>query len=333
MILLILGFILSIICTFIVAHYFLPFLQKLKFGQPIYELGPESHQAKQGTLTMGGLMFAGVTSVLTLILSAVYSISVSTMVLIIFSILGMMIGFADDFTKIHKKHNLGLIWWQKIVAQTVIAFLFTLYCYANPTIGSAIIIPFFSVEWNLGIWYFPVMILLIMFIINSANLQDGLDGLLSSVSIVGNVAWSAILMFLLLTASSVRNADYFGILLFCLTLTGSLMAFLRYNFNPAKVFMGDTGSMFIGAAMVGVAMLLRQPLLLILIAFTMIMSSVSVILQRAYFKLTHGKRIFKMSPIHHHFEKSGMNEPQIVAMYSVTECALSILAVLSLLWI
>ncbi len=333
MFLLILALIVSILLLLIVAKFFLPLLHRLKFGQPIYELGPESHQAKQGTPTMGGLMFALITSAITLIFSALYGFSVFAPALVVFSLLSMVVGFADDFIKIRKKRNLGLIWWQKLSAQVVIAFFFSLFCYLSPAVGSAIVIPFINTSFDLGVWYVPVMMLLVMFIINSANLQDGLDGLLSSVAIVGNAAWAVIAAFMLLTAAAVSSADLFAVILFCLTLTGTLIAFLRFNYNPAKVFMGDTGSMFIGAAMVGVAMLLRQPLLLILIAFTMIMSSVSVILQRGYYKLTKGKRIFKMSPIHHHFEKCGMNEPQIVTMYSLVEGVLSIIAVLSLPWL
>lgn len=333
MFLLLIAFVLSIALMFLIAHYFLPLLRRLKFGQPIYELGPETHQVKQGTPTMGGLMFATVTAGITLILSAVYGFSASTLILVLFSLLSMMVGFTDDFTKIQKERNLGLIWWQKLIAQALIAFCFAMFCYHAPAVGSAIYIPFTGATWDLGVWYVPVMTVLIMFIINSANLQDGLDGLLSSVSIVGNIAWALVTISLMLSASTLETSDGMGILLFCLSLTGSLMAFLRFNYYPAKVFMGDTGSMFIGAGMVGVAMLLRQPLLLVLIAFTMIMSSVSVIMQRVYYKLTHGKRIFKMSPIHHHFEKCGMSEPQIVMMYTITETALSIVAILSLTWL
>jgi len=333
MILLLFGFILSILLMLITAKHFLPLLQKLKFGQHIYELGPETHQVKQGTPTMGGLMFGAISSALTLALSAIYGFSLSTLVLIVFAILSLLVGFTDDFIKIKKQRNLGLVWWQKLTAQIVIAFLFALFCYLSPFVGSSIIIPFVNTSLDLGIWYLPLVTLLIMFLINSANLQDGLDGLLSSVAIAGNLAWAAIAVFFMVTAAAEPSPDLFGILLFCLTLSGSLMGFLRYNYYPAKVFMGDTGSMFIGAATVGVSLLLRQPLLLVLIAFTMIMSSVSVMLQRGYYKLTKGKRIFKMSPIHHHFEKCGMTEPQIVAMYTITEGALSILAVLSLPWL
>jgi phospho-N-acetylmuramoyl-pentapeptide-transferase len=308
-------------------------LRRLEFSQPIHELALETHQAKQGTPTLGGLMFAAVTSVLTLLFSAVYGFSVPALMLVLFSLLCMMVGFLDDFTKIRMKRNLGLKWWQKLLPQVAVAYLFSLYCYLSPAVGSSVVIPFFNATWDLGILYPPVMSLVILFIVNSANLQDGLDGLLPSVSVVGSVAWAVIATFFLMTGDCGAASDTMGILFFCLALAGSLLAFLRFNYHPAKIFMGDTGSMFIGAAMIGVAMLLRLPLLLILIAFTMIMSSVSVIIQRAYYKLTKGKRIFKVSPIHYHFEKSGMSEPQIVAMYAAVESALSILAVLSLPWL
>ena len=179
------------------------------------------------------------------------------------------------------------------------------------------------------------MTAVIMFMINSANLQDGLDGLLSSVTAVGSVAWSAIALLGIVTTGSLLSVaqagNYENVALFGLTLSAACIGFLWFNYYPAKVFMGDTGSMFIGGATVAMAMVLRQPILMVLIAFTMIMSSVSVILQRTYFKLTHGKRIFKMSPVHHHFELSGMTEPQIVAMYTAVTVLLSVIAVLSLL--
>jgi len=173
-----------------------------------------------------------------------------------------------------------------------------------------------------------------IFMINSANLQDGLDGLLSSVSVVGSAAWGMMALFVMMGLSAAGNADamanYQNLAIFAMALAGALMGFLRFNHYPAMVFMGDTGSMFIGGAMVGMAMLLRMPLFMLLVCFTMIASSLSVIIQRIYFKVTHGKRIFKMSPIHHHFELSGMTETQIVAMYAIVEGVLCLVAVLSI---
>lgn len=332
---LILALILSVVAMLLISPRVLPILHRLKFGQTIYDLGPEAHKVKQGTPTMGGLVFAAVTCIVALALHGTwYGKADFGLALVAFSLLSMLIGFVDDYIKVVRKRSLGLVWWQKVIGQVAVGVLFSLYCYLSPDVGSKIIIPFWNIQWDLGFWYVPVMTLVIMFMINSANLQDGLDGLLSSVTTIGSVAWSAIALFGTVAVSTLFSADiagnYENIAIFGLALAGACIGFLRFNYYPAKVFMGDTGSMFIGGATVGMAMLLRQPLLMVLIAFTMIMSSLSVIIQRMYFKLTHGKRIFKMSPIHHHFELSGMTEPQIVTMYSLVTGILSIISVLSL---
>ena len=314
----------------------LPVLHRLKFGQTIYDLVPERHKAKQGTPTMGGLVFAATTTLVAMGLHGTWFGKADFgLAVVVFSLLSMMVGFVDDYIKVVRKRNLGLVWWQKVVGQLLLGGLFSLYCFLHPQIGSAIVVPFLHIEWQLGVWYIPLMTLVSMFMINSANLQDGLDGLLSSVATVGASAWALLALLLtmgvgLLPGAVAPDGNYLNVTVFALALVGSLIGFLRFNFYPAKVFMGDTGSMFIGGATVALSMVLRSPLLMILIAFTMIMSSVSVILQRIYFKLTHGKRIFKMSPIHHHFELSGMNEPQIVAMYAIITGVLSMVAVLSL---
>ncbi|MCE5342288.1 MAG: phospho-N-acetylmuramoyl-pentapeptide-transferase [Eubacteriales bacterium] len=326
----------SVAAMFILMPLVLPVLQRLKIGQTIYALGPESHKVKQGTPTMGGLVFAGVTIVLVLTMHGRwYGTSDFGLAIVVFALVSMVVGFVDDYIKVVQKRNLGLVWWQKVVAQVVSGALFSLYCAHSPSIGTQIVIPFFNVEWDLGAWYVPVMTLVILFIVNSANLQDGLDGLLATVSTVGSVGWGALALFGTLSAGSQlfpdASGNYANVILFAVTLSGACTGFLWFNFHPAKVFMGDTGSMFIGGAMVAMAMVLRLPMLLIFIAFTMIVSSLSVILQRVYFKLTHGKRILKMSPLHHHFELSGMTEAQIVAMYAAVTGILSMVAVLSLL--
>ena len=335
---LILALILSLVAMLLIGPRVLPVLRKMKFGQTIYELGPQSHQTKQGTPTMGGLMFAAVTSVVTLLL-ALFSMKNGwkdfSLVLIVVSLASMLIGFVDDYIKVVKKRNLGLIWWQKIIGQVVVAVAFSAYCYFNPYVGSKVLVPFFNVEWDLGWTYIPLMSLVMIFMINSANLQDGLDGLLSSVSVIGSATWGIISLIIMLTfgisGQQDAMANYGNLAIFAMALAGSLMGFLRFNHYPASVFMGDTGSMFVGGAMVGMAMLLKMPLFMLLICFTMIASSVSVIIQRIYFKVTHGKRIFKMSPIHHHFELSGMTETQIVAMYAIVEGLLCLVALLSII--
>lgn len=332
---LILALVLSVIAMLLIGPRVLPVLRKLKFGQTIYELGPQTHKTKQGTPTMGGLMFAAVTCVVALLVhGAWYGKDDFILALVAVSLLSMLIGFVDDYIKVVKKRNLGLIWWQKIIGQVIVAVEFSLYCYLSPMVGSKILIPFFNVEWDLGVFYVPLMACVMIFMINSANLQDGLDGLLSSVTVIGSAAWGLMALFVTMAASAALTPElqgnYQNLAIFAMALSGACMGFLRFNHYPALVFMGDTGSMFIGGAVVGMAMLLRMPLFMLLISFTLVMSSLSVIIQRVYFKVTHGKRIFKMSPIHHHFELSGMSEQQVVAMYAVVTGILSLIALLSL---
>ena len=313
----------------------IPFLRRLHFGQTIYDLGPQSHKKKQGTPIMGGLMIAGGVLLASLICHPARWQGVwdFTLALLGVSLLSMAVGFGDDFIKAVLKRHEGLTPWQKIAGQVISAVAFSAYCYFHPQVGPSVIVPFLNVEWNLGIFYIPLMSLTVIFIVNSTNLQDGVDGLLSSVTAVGSTAWAAIALFMLMAvqAAHPEYASNLGsVAVFAMALVGATLGFLRFNHYPATVFMGDTGSMFIGGAVVGMAMLLRQPLLLVFIAFTPIMSSLSVIIQRYYFKATHGKRIFKMSPIHHHFELSGYSETQIVRMYAIVTAVLSLIAVLSL---
>jgi phospho-N-acetylmuramoyl-pentapeptide-transferase len=222
----------------------------------------------------------------------------------------------------------------------IVSLGFSIYCYFSPAVGSAIRIPFLGTEWDLGIFYIPLMTLLVIFIVNSSNLQDGLDGLLGSVTAVGASAWAVICGILVLVSGLTGKGsagDSATVGVFAMSMAGACIGFLRYNRYPARTFMGDTGSMLLGGGMAAIAMLLHQPLLLILICFTPIMSSVSVILQRYYFKLTRrfgkdhqGKRLFLMSPVHHHFEKKGYSETQIVSMYAGVTLVLSLIAILSI---
>ncbi len=331
-----LALILSLALVLVLMPRMLPILRKWKFGQTIYELGPKSHQVKQGTPTMGGLMIAFATVVAAAVLhqGEWHGLWDFTLAACVVALLSMLIGFADDYIKVVKKRSLGLTGWQKIAGQVVVGVGFAAYCYFSPQVGSKIIVPFFNIDWDLGIFYIPLMALVVIFMVNSANLQDGMDGLLSTVTVIGSAAWGLMAVFLL-PSVAIFSASLYGDNLrnmgvFALALTGACMGFLRFNRYPAMVFMGDTGSMFIGGATVAMAMLTRQPLMLLLIAFTMVMSSVSVIVQRAYFKITHGKRIIKMSPIHYHFELSGYSETQVVALYAIVTGVLSLVAVLSM---
>ena len=329
----ILALILSAAIVLLTGPKFIAWLRKLKLGQTIYELGPQSHQKKQGTPIMGGLCIA-LGCVVAFIVCGVTLGAWDHMLALLFVALGSMaVGFGDDWIKMVKKRHEGLTPWQKIIGQAVVCLGFACYCYFHPEVGSKVIVPFVNIEWDLGIFYIPLLALTVLFMVNSANLQDGLDGILSSVTAVGSIGWAALALIASGTALAAENTT---IAVFALALCGACIGFLRFNHYPATVFMGDTGSMFIGGAVVGMAMLLRQPFLLLLIGFTMVMSSVSVILQRYYYKLTRKltgtpKRLFKMSPIHHHFEMCGMKETQIVLMYAVVTLVLSALAVVSAL--
>ena len=300
----------------------LPVLHKLKFGQNIYELAPESHQKKQGTPTMGGFVVAGAAVISALVFARYADADMPLLAAMLLMALGnLAIGMADDLTKIRRGKNGGLSPKQKLVAQTALAAAFSVWCALNPQIGTSIIIPFLRCELNLGLLYVPIMTFVVVGTTNSANLLDGLDGLLSSVSMVDFIALAVLAC----------SAACWNLGITCAAVCGGCMAFLLYNAYPAKVFLGDTGSMFLGGAVSAAAVMLRQPLLLILIAFWMMMSSISDLIQFAYFRKTHGKRFFKMAPIHHHFELSGMHEAKIVMMYLVTTAALCVIALMGAL--
>ena len=319
MVSLLIAFVLSVV----LGRQMLPLLHKLKFGQNIYELAPEAHKKKQGTPTMGGLVFA-VAMIITALIMNDYSEPLTQnmlLAMVLMALGNMCIGFADDMTKIRRGKNGGLTPKQKMFFQTLLALAFSCYCYFHPQVGSVIEVPFLRIQWDLGILYIPIMMFIIVGTTNSANLLDGLDGLLSSVSMV-DFATLAVLC-------GAASLDSLGV--GCAALCGALMGFLSRNCYPAQMFMGDTGSMFIGGAVVAAAMLLRQPLILVLIAFWMLMSSLSDIIQITYFKKTHGKRVFKMAPIHHHFELCGIHESKIVTMYMVTTAILCVITLLGVL--
>ncbi len=307
-------------------------LRALKFGQTIYDLGPQ-HQQKQGTPNMGGILIGGITAAATVCFALTQLIRSHTPLfsadnylfpLLWITLGSMAIGFADDYIKDVKKRHDGLSPRQKLVLQLAVGLLFSLYCFRF--VGSEILLPFTQRTLDLGWFYIPVMTLLVMFMTNSANLQDGLDGLLSTVTLVGMLAFGA-LVLALSDAAGLSGISRLLLTGACLALCGSVLGFLYFNHYPAKIFMGDTGSMFIGGMMVGVGMLSKCQFPMLLFCFTSVMSSVSVMLQVGYFKLTHGKRLFKMSPIHHHFEKCGMKETQIVLMYAAVTIVTSLLGV------
>ena len=325
---LILTIIISFLLAIVIGPIVIPWLKKMKFGQTIYDLGPESHKKKQGIPTMGGIIFAIPMILVPIVMLPDFQGSTHLWMVMTAMIGFGAIGFVDDFIKVKLKRSLGLTPMQKIIPQVVLSVGLAVWAYADPTIGSKLIIPFFNVQpWDLGWFYIPVMVFVLVGTVNSANLLDGLDGLLTSCSLIDFITMTLIVL-LMAVADPAREQSLTKIMLFCGAGIGSLMGFLRFNAYPANVFMGDVGSFTIGGALVAVAMVTQLSLLLPIIALAMVMSSVSDIIQIGYFKLTHGKRVFRMAPLHHHFELGGMPETRIVSMYTITTAVLCLIALM-----
>ncbi|WP_138202576.1 phospho-N-acetylmuramoyl-pentapeptide-transferase [Haloimpatiens lingqiaonensis] len=293
----------------------IPMLHKLKFGQIIREEGPKSHMKKSGTPTMGGIIF--IISVTITMIVAIRNPQDKSMVVLYSFIAFGAIGFLDDILKIIHKNNLGLRAYQKmillLVASGVLAF------YGANNVGTSIIMPFANKTWNLGSFYIPFIIFYFAATTNAVNLTDGLDGLASSVTLL-------VMTFFALVSFAMGE---YKIAIFCATTAGALLGFLRYNAFPAAVFMGDTGSLALGGAVAAVAMMLKLPLIVLIVGGIYVLEALSVIIQVTSFKLT-GKRVFKMSPIHHHFELSGWHETKVVSMFSIITTILCLVAFLSL---
>lgn len=307
-------------------------LRKLKFGQNVYELAPESHRQKQGTPTMGGLLFALVTVVVALALrvGAFQPMSDMALAALLFAALNLLLGFLDDMAKIRAKKNQGLSERQKLIGQIVLAAAFSAYCYLHPEIGSAVYVPFLDMEWEMGWLYIPAMMFVIVCTTNGANLLDGLDGLCAGVTTVMSATFAIIALLLAGTLTASAQENCLNLALVCAACCGALLGYLRFNLHPAQVIMGDTGSMFLGGLMAAVAIMLRLPLLIPIAGGAYAVSLLSVFLQRIYFKATHGKRIFKMSPLHHHFELCGVPETRIVSMYAIATVVLCLIALLGI---
>ena len=322
----------SFAITMVIAPFVITWLKKLKFGQTIYELGPQSHQKKQGTATMGGVIFAAPALVAALAFSYKDSRFDFLLIALVCAFGFGLIGFVDDFIKVKLKRSLGLTPKQKLIPQIVLALGVSLWAYFHPEIGSSWTVPFVNVEWDLGWFYIPVMMFVLVGTVNSANLLDGMDGLLGGVSLF-DFATMALVCVSLAAAGGANASNLLNTAIFAGAMVGALMGFLRYNSNPARVFMGDVGSFFIGGALVGICVVTRLSLLLPIIALAMVMSSVSDIIQISYFKYTRiktgtGKRVFRRAPLHYHFELGGMPETQVVAMYYIVTVVLCLIALL-----
>lgn len=302
----------------------IPWLKKMKFGQNINELGPATHKVKQGTPQMGGLIFIGAMALVPVLLHRPGT-SWKYIPAAVVSILGFgAIGFVDDFIKIKKKRSLGLTPRQKIIPQLVLSFGLAVWAYFE--VGTKLDVPFFGVQWDLGWLYIPFMMFVLVGVVNSANLLDGCDGLLAGCSMIDFITLALILITLFMGAQGEEADGLYNLTMVCGASAGALLGFLRYNSHPANVFMGDSGSFAIGGSIAAVALCSRMTLLLPVICFAMMSSSLSVIIQVTYFKATHGKRIFKMSPLQHHFELSGMPETHVVSMYYIVTAVLCLLA-------
>lgn len=322
------GFLLSALA----GRSVIPFLHRLKFGQTIRDIGPAWHKKKQGTPTMGGLLFIGGT-----VLAFAAAITVCELILKIrifgatpltltrlFGGVSMAVccgalGFADDYIKVVKKRNLGLTARQKLFGQMLVASGYALSL--SMAGGTRLFVPFMG-EIEFGVWFIPFCIFVILSMTNAVNFTDGIDGLCGSVSFV-------VSLFFIIAAGI---GKFFGQSLLAAAFAGSLAGFLIWNLHPARVFMGDTGSLFIGGLITALAFGINQPFLLIPLGVIYIAEMLSVVLQVFYFKATRGRRLFKMSPLHHHFELSGWSENKIVTVFSLLTAAGGIVAWVLLLY-
>lgn len=315
--------------SFLLAFPILNFLKKLKVRQSIHE-DVVMHKTKEGTPTMGGLIF-----IIPLIFSLFFLGENNFLAIVtIFVTLGYgLIGFLDDFIKIYFKRNLGLRPYQKIIGQGGIALIVSLICYYSPLIENKIILPFSLFELELGFWVIPLVFVLFLACTNSVNLTDGLDGLAASVSfvylIVFGVIISLVTSYLYYTGSSVEILSSQQNLLTLIVVFGSsILAFLVFNCNKAKVFMGDVGSLSIGAFIACLAAFTNLSLFVLIAGVIYVLSALSVIIQVLYYKKTK-KRVFLMAPLHHHFEKKGVNESKIVSIYVIISILAGGIAILS----
>ena len=316
------GAVVALVLSAVIGKFLIPILHKLKYGQTILDIGPSWHKKKQGTPTMGGIMFIIGIVVATVIAIPCLSIfgdvyeptgySYNKEVLMVFVSLGMAVlygavGFLDDYIKVVKKRNLGLTAKQKLVFQFAIAIAFDVIN-AFFGYGDTTYIPFAGTVHmgNFAIIYHIISVIVIVGVVNAVNLADGIDGL------VGSETFFVAIFYMII--SSIMTSPATGVL--SAAVAGGCLGFLLWNFNPAKVFMGDTGSLFLGGIVCALAYSMNMPVILIPMALTYLLEMLSVILQVTYFKITHGKRLFKMSPIHHHFEKCGWSETKIVVVFS-----------------
>ena len=304
----------------------IPLLRRLKFGQTIREEGPKSHQKKSGTPTMGGVIFLFAITVVSCIL--IFALKCYDIIPVLLLTLGFgLIGLVDDLIIVVKKRNEGLSEIQKFAAQILVTAAFCVYLVKE--IGTSITVPFaYGVEWKMPVWLFVIFVFIVVVgTVNGANFTDGLDGLATSVTIV-------IASFFMIAARRLGFTGN-GYMAMSGSVVGSLLGFLTVNSYPASIFMGDTGSLALGGFVAGMACVMRMPLIIILVAFIYLIEVISVMLQVAYFKYTkkkygEGKRIFRMAPLHHHYQEGGQSETQVVNRFTIITLVLCLVAFLAI---
>lgn len=308
--------IVSFLIVLLLGPIVIPALRAFKFGQSIREEGPKSHFKKTGTPTMGGIMFILGIIITTLIVAP--KMTGALWVSLVTTVGYGLIGLLDDGLKILRKKNLGLRAYQKLIGQITLAFILAYFAYTS-SIGSSIHIPFTNIMFDLGFWYVPFTMFTTVALTNAVNLTDGLDGLASGVTLI-------ICVFFAVVAYGLGNRD---LSIFCGALVGGLLGFLKYNSYPAQVFMGDTGSLALGGAVTALAILLKMPLIILIVGGIYVAEAASVVIQVISFKLT-GKRVFKMAPLHHHFEQLGWHETKVVSWFSIITALLCMIGFLAI---
>lgn len=303
----------SFVISAIFAPIAIPFLKRLKIGQTERDLGPQSHLKKSGTPTMGGIVILLAMTVT----SIIYIKDYPKIVPVLFLTLGFgLVGLIDDYIKVVLHRSLGLKAWQKMLGQFIVTGIFAFYLLQYTDVSLNMKIPFYKGHYlDLGVLSVPALFFIVIATVNGTNLTDGLDGLVSSVTAM---------VATFFTVVSIGTAS--GLSPISCAAAGALLGFLLFNVYPAKVFMGDTGSLALGGFVAGMAYMMQMPLFIPIIGFIYMMEIISDILQVVYFKATHGKRIFKMAPIHHHFELCGWSETRVVAVFSIVTAILCLLA-------
>jgi len=310
-------FLVGFLVSAVSGRYLIPFLRRLKAGQTERSDGPQSHLKKTGTPNMGGLMILlGVT----LACFLPFRGQRNTIPVLILTIGFGLIGFADDYIKVVKKRSDGLLAWQKFLLQVLVSLLFAFYVQKIHYVPLTMKIPFMTGKvLNFGFLNIPIMVFIAVATVNGTNFTDGVDGLASCVTI-------AVAVFFVIAAAAAAS----GVILAGTAMIGALMGFLLYNAYPAKVFMGDTGSLALGGFVTGMAYMLQLPLFIPIVGFIYALEVISVIIQVLWFRHTGGKRFFKMAPIHHHFEMGGWSEVRVVAVFTIVTAVLGAVAILAL---